>query len=328
MKKFIYLVAVSLCLQSCGSISYLLFRPKTEPVPSEPQTIAINLALVKEAQSNKFVNQEYGIRLNVKDNRADTRVLQKYDANNNDCFSRISVFPDVQDFVSESISRYMRTMGFDLDADIATDFMMQVEISEFNMNYLSGVGWMSIVKMEVEIYDQNRVLVYPKVTVTGRANQSASSTDFEAANRTLNTAYANALEDIDWDRIAFFLNRNSNPALEGNKKVSGDGNTALEHLTIHWDVNSRPQGADIFWRVISSTPEVKNQNYRYLQTTPYETTEVFDIKGLTYNNAGNVQIEIKCEKTGYYTQSKKFNVSSIIEEKEISAFFRLVSEEE
>ena len=103
---------------------------------------------------------------------------------------------------------------------------------------------------------------------------------------------------------------------------------ALEHLTIHWDVNSRPQGADIYWRVISSTPEVKNQNYRYLQTTPYETTEVFDIKGLTYNNAGNVQIEIKCEKTGYYTQSKKFNVSSIIEEKEISAFFRLVAEEE
>ena len=39
-------------------------------------------------------------------------------------------------------------------------------------------------------------------------------------------------------------------------------------------------------------------------------------------------IEIKCEKTGYYTQSKKFNVSSIIEEKEISAFFRLVAEEE
>ncbi len=319
MKKLICFVVTSLCLQSCGTI--------TKHLAPQPQVHSINLALVKEAQSNKFVNMEYGIRLNVKDNRTNTKVMQRYDAGYKN-IPQISINPGVNDFVSESMKRYMRTMGFNLDADVATDFMMQVEISEFNMNYLSGAGWVSVVKMEVEIYDQNRVLVYPKVTVTGRANQSASSTDFATANRILNTAYANALEDIDWDRIAFFLNRNSKPALEGNKRVSGNGNTALEHLTIHWDVNSRPQGADIFWRVISSTPEVKNQNYRYLQTTPYETTEVFDIKGLTYNNAGNVQIEIKCEKSGYYSQSKKFNVSSIIEEKEISAFFRLVAEEE
>ena len=193
---------------------------------------------------------------------------------------------------------------------------------------MSGIGWNATVMMSVKVLDHNRTLVYPSVEVAGRYNMAGSAYSKELANRVLNQAYTEALKDIDWDRIAFFLHRASSPKQESNKQVTGEGNTALEHLTIHWDVNSRPQGADIFWRVISSTPEVKNQNYKYLQTTPYETTEVFDIKGLTYNNAGNVQIEIKCEKTGYYTQSKKFNVSSIIEEKEISAFFRLVAEEE
>ena len=92
-------------------------------------------------------------------------------------------------------------------------------------------------------------------------------------------------------------------------------------------MNSRPQGADVSWRVISQTSEVKNQNYKYLETTPYEGTETINIKGLTYNNAGNVQIEIKCEKKGYYSQTKKLDVLSIIDDTDVSYMFRLVPED-
>ena len=96
---------------------------------------------------------------------------------------------------------------------------------------------------------------------------------------------------------------------------------------IHWSIDSRPQGADIYWRVVSSTPEVKNQNFKYLGTAPYEATEALNISGLTTDNALDVQIVVKCEKDGYYTQTKKLSLSSILDEKELSIFFKLVKEE-
>ena len=322
MKKILtiatLLVALTV-LSSCGSS-----RSVALALPSG----ILNLAITENPIPDKYANMDYGIRLNVADSRAKMALVHVYDASTISV-PQFSVNPSsVGSFVSESMRRYMRTMGFNLDADPATDYWMEVSLTEFHVDYMSGIGWNATVMMSIKVLDHNRTLVYPTVEVAGRYNMSGSAYSKEIANQVLNQAYTEALKDIDWDRIAFFLHRASSPKQEPNKQVTGEGNTALEHLTIHWDVNSRPQGADIFWRVISSTPEVKNQNYKYLQTTPYETTEVFDIKGLTYNNAGNVQIEIKCEKTGYYTQSKKFNVSSIIEEKEISAFFRLVAEEE
>lgn len=314
---FLGIIVSLIIFNSCGS-------SKSTPSIS---INTMNLALVKTAQSNKYVNLEYGIRLNVKDERSNTKIIQKYDASAI-YIPTVRVNPEIISFVSESSRRYMRTMGFNLDADVATDYMMQIDLTDFNVNWLSGVGWSATVKMDIEVYDQNRNLVYPSVVVTGRANQYSSSTDFTTANNVLNTAYANALEDIDWDRIAFFLNRASSPKEEATKTVKGEGNTALEHLVIHWNVNSRPQGADVYWRVISQTPEVKNQNYKYLETTPYESTETLNIKGLTYNNAGNVQIEIKCEKNGYYSRTKKYSVLSIIDDSDVSYMFNLVKEEE
>ena len=135
------------------------------------------------------------------------------------------------------------------------------------------------------------------------------------------------MEDIDWDRIAFFLKKATSPALEGNKKVAGEGNTALESTIIRWYIDSSPKGADVSTRVVSSTPDVKNTNQNYVGSTPYETTEAFDIKGLTFNNSGDVQIEVTCEKTGYITQKKRFNLRQAIEQKEISTKFNLVKEE-
>ena len=99
------------------------------------------------------------------------------------------------------------------------------------------------------------------------------------------------------------------------------------NVTIHWALNTRPQGADCYWRVKSSTPDVKNQNEKHLAPTPYESTETFDIKGRTRKNAGDVQVEIRCSKPGYFDQKKVFNMLSVIDEKEISIMMPLVKEE-
>lgn len=318
-KAFIALTAMAVFAASCSST-----RTVATPAPAQPQTI--NLALVSQPQADKYANLEYGIRLNVQDGRSDKRIIQIYDAAATGK-PVVNLNPNIGSFIPESMRRYMRTMGLNMDADVATDYLMQVTVKEFHIDWLSGLGWNGTVIMDVKIYDHNRTVVYPTTEVAGRANIYGSATSIPLAQQAINKAYANALADIDWDRVAFFLHRAKDPKQEANKKVSGEGNTALEHLTLHFNIDSRPRGADIYWRVISQTPEVKNQPYKYLQTTDYESTETLNIKGLTYNNAGNVQIEIKVEKAGYYAKTTKYSVLSLIDDNDVSKMFTLTKEE-
>lgn len=320
-KYFFVLVATVLLATSCFSSRKVV----NEPQPVVVQTI--NLALDASPQADRYANLEYGIRLNIQDTRSDRRLIQVYDAA---ATSRptVNAYPSIDSFVPESMRRYMRIMGFNMDADVATDYLLQVNIKEFHTDWLSGIGWNGTVIMDVKVYDHNRNIVYPTTEVAGRASIYGSAQSASLAQQAINKAYSNALADIDWDRVAFFLHRAKDPKQESNKQVTGEGNTALEHLVVHWDVTSRPRGADVYWRVISQTPEVKNQAYKYLNTTPYEEAKPLNIKGLTYNNAGNVQIEIKCEKAGYHPQSKKLTILSIVDDPEISYMFPLVSEDE
>lgn len=322
-KTLVVISVGAIMAASCSSSQKAVATPQYQ----QPQVQTINLSLTENPQADKYANLEYGIRLNVQDGRANSKLIQVYDASPT---SRpvVNVNPGIGSFVPESMRRYMRTMGFNMDADVATDYLMQVSIKEFHTDWLSGIGWNGTVIMEVKVFDHNRTIVYPATDVTGRASIYGSAQSASMAQQAINKAYANALADIDWDRIAYFLHRADNPQQEANKQVKGEGNTALEHLVVHWNVNSRPQGADVEWRVISKTPDVKNQNYKYLETTPYEGSETLDIKGLTYNNSGLVQIEIKVSKKGYMTQTRKYDVRSIIDDSDVSYMFRLVPEEE
>lgn len=120
------------------------------------------------------------------------------------------------------------------------------------------------------------------------------------------------------------------PKGEAKKSVSRDnpGQTALERTIIRWYFESEPQGARIFWRVISSVPDqVKNTNENWLGNTPFEETRSFNIQGLTYENARDVQIEIKVRRPGYIDQTKRFNVRQAIDQQEISSFFDMVKAE-
>ena len=126
---------------------------------------------------------------------------------------------------------------------------------------------------------------------------------------------------------AAYMNDPTIPKGEAQKRVSREnaGGTALERTIIRWSFDSYPQGARLYWRVISSVPdEVKNTNELYLAPTPYEETRSFNILGLTYENSRDVTIEIKAKKAGYMDQVKRFNVRQAIDQQEISSFFDLV----
>lgn len=313
------IACIALVTTSCSS-------SRKAVAPAQPQVQTINLALVENPQADKYANLEYGIRLNVQDGRSDKRLIQVYDAAATSK-PTVNVNPGIGSFVPESMRRYMRTMGFNMDADVATDYLMQITIKEFHTDWLSGIGWNGTVIMDVKIFDHNRSIVYPTTEVAGRASVYGSAQSISYAQQAINKAYAAGLADIDWDRVAYFLHRANSPKQEGNKKVSGEGNTALEHLIVHWEIDSRPHGADVQWRVVSSTNEVKNQNWKYLGTTPYEGTKALDIEGLTYNNSGNVRIQISVSKAGYGKQTRDYDLRSVIDEKEVSGFIQLYKED-
>lgn len=318
----ITLVGLLFC-SACSSSQKVYSTYNTLPNPP----MDLELYIADDGVRNQYLNLDYGIKLTAKDNRATEFVLTKFDANPTFSSGCATSSSRINEFVSETARTYMRNLGFTLNADINTDYMMTLTVREFNVGYYSGGGWRGTVVLGVEVYDRDNKLVYPNVNASGRAVVSGSATDATAASKALSEAYAFALKDIDWDRIAFFLKKASSPKQEANKQVNGKGDTSLESTVIRWFITSRPQGADVTWRVISSTPDVKNTNSNYLGSTPYESTETFDIKGLTYNNAGNVQIEVTCEKDGYIPQRKRFNLLQAIDQKEISAKFNLVKDE-
>lgn len=99
--------------------------------------------------------------------------------------------------------------------------------------------------------------------LSGRASSKTQNKIFVC----LIEAYVDAFNKIDWEAIAQQLKKGRTAKDEANKQVDGSGNTALESTVIRWFIGSRPQGADVSWRVVSSTPDVKNTNSNYVGST-------------------------------------------------------------
>ena len=307
--SFIIASSILLLAASCGTT-------KKVATVERPKDITLNMVVLRSPRTNSYINLDYGIKLKVYDVRRQTNIMKRYDAN--PIFTPgTSIYPAITDFMMESGRKYMKELGFVLNADIETDYLLSMKLTDMSLSYFSNNGWVADVAAEIEVRDSNNKAVYPSVAVKGRFNQMGSASNHSIANSVMNEAYTQMLEDIDWDRIAFFLKKSQRPSEEKNKKVSGAGDTALESTVINWYVESSPRGADVNMRIISSTPDVKNTNFKYVGTTPFESTETFDIIGLTYNTSGNVQIEVSCEKPGYITQKKRFNLRSVLDQKEI-----------
>lgn len=135
-----------------------------------------------------------------------------------------------------------------------------------------------------------------------------------------------AKRDTDYGATVIYNNYVQSSS-EGDRKTDSR-EIDVDDIIIRWMLDSEPRGARISWRIISTVPqEVKNSNELYLGMTPYEETRSFNIMGLTYENASNVQIEIKMSRNGYLDQVKRFNVRQALDQQEISAFYELVPNE-
>lgn len=230
--------------------------------------------------------------------------------------------PGVRDFAQNATVSYMQQMRFDVSP--SADYTLYIDVTTFKLNWIDRKTAGASVQLTYRLTNEAGEAIVPSSRVSSEVTLAGA----EQFGQGLGRAYAEALRKINWDRIAECLKVAKTPKQEKNAQVTGAGDTALEHTVIRWNIISRPQGADVYWRVVSSTPDVSNTNSNYIGTTPYESTESFDIKGMTYNNSGNIQIEVSCEKPGYLTQRKRFNLRQAIDQKEISAMFNLVKDDD
>ena len=281
--------------------------------------------------SQMFGNLDYGLRIQVRSEVDEYRLVNSTELPGKEAalLPRIVIDNSLVTATEQYLDRYATALGFRVGADFETDYILNVTVKDYSLrvrNYdvkHKVFNSSSAMVISWELLNSDREVVISSVTSTGRgtANNQASIA------LPLHTAFVQALTGIGWDRIAPKLKIAKTAKQEKNKQVAGKGDTALESTVIRWYIVSAPQGADVLWRVVSSTPDVANTNFNFVGSTPYETTETFDVKGLTYNNSGNVQIEVSCEKAGYITQRKRFNVRQAIDQKEISAKFNLVKED-
>lgn len=303
------LCALALTLSSCGSI-------KLPP-------ISVPLSLPTDISVRSYNDLDKPINVSV----TSASVLNDYDL----VGRTVNFVPSIANFANDATDEYMRQMRFDIA--YSADIRMNIELKNFEIS----------ISADKKHYDCTVRIAYSVVNEAGESIVTTRTSNgnvsmpiprlglaekFEKAmGEGMSKAYIEALRKINWDKIADCLRVAKSPKQEKNAQVTGAGDTALEHSVIRWFILSTPQGADVSWRVISSTPDVANTNSNFVGTTPYESTESFDIKGLTYNNSGNVQIEVSCEKPGYLTQRKRFNLRQAIDQKEISAKFNLIKDE-
>ena len=296
----------------------------------EPSRIDLELPTRADV-SRRYGNLDYGIRIQVNSDVRARDIVNTNDLPSKETadFPAVEMISSLTESVGQFLDSYATGLGMKVASSANTDFVLKVSIRDFRLRIrdynLKKKVFSSSAAMVInwELFSPENELVISSTTSTGRGN--ARSRD--AIVQPLVESFEQALSGIDWDRIASQLKIAKTAKQEKNKEVSGMGNSALEHTVIRWYIVSSPQGADVSWRVVSSTPDVANTNSNFVGTTPYESTESFDIKGLSYNNSGNVQIEVSCEKAGYLTQRKRFNLRQAIDQKEISAKFNLVKEE-
>lgn len=314
--KFIRLTAFATLvalLSSCGAAMVNL-KPRH-------QTVELTCSARPE---NRYTDLNHGLRLTVTSDVLNSAIYDTSELSAKAAKQLDGLFdftPSIKEFVDESMSTYIRSMGIALGRDRESDYSLRVRVREFKVVDGTSAARVTVV-MDYTLSNTDGETILQQ-TARGRYSMSAGQAMADAIDK----AYTKALASMDWDGIADVLKVHRRADQETQKKVKGDGDTALEHTVIRWYIASSPAGADVSWRVISSTPDVKNTNSTYVGTTPYETTETFDIRGLKFDNSGNVQIEVTCEKNGYLPQKKRFNLRQAIEQREISAKFNLVKEE-
>ena len=119
------------------------------------------------------------------------------------------------------------------------------------------------------------------------------------------------------------LTRTADDRLNTTEQLSPAEAEKYVSRNIHWKIDSDPRGAIVNYRINSATEEVSSTSSIYLERTPYEAVRRFDIKGLTTENMKHIRVVLEVERKGYFPQRKEMQLSSVIQQGEVGAYFSL-----
>ena len=120
--------------------------------------------------------------------------------------------------------------------------------------------------------------------------------------------------------------RNNADAVTGpvasSEVVQNEANGGNE-IVVRCNIDSEPDEARVFWRIISQDKKVLGTDHQYLGKTPFKEEKVFSIAGLSNESAKKVKMELTVRKNGYYDETKVVSLSELLSIMEINGFFEL-----
>lgn len=315
---------------SCFLIALIVIVIDIAPLNAKPKEIVCELTCSSKPDVH-FDNLPCGLFISAKCDATNAQIhnISHLPEKTQKQIRKLVVYqftPNLEDFFESSFKKYVRQTGIPSGIDRTKDFNLKVRLKEYTV-VDEGTSAPCSVVIEWELANS-----YNQIVLDGVAKGKYTMSPGQSIVDALDKAYGKALEDISWNEIALLMKRKQNNTQTEQTIDKKDDEVDkhadnLNDVVIRWYIISQPSGADVTWRVVSSTTDVKNTNGTYVGTTPYESTESFDIRGLTMSNSGSVQIEVTCEKPGYVTQKKRFNLRQAIDQREISTKFNLVKEE-
>src|SRR5271169_766893 len=97
--------------------------------------------------------------------------------------------------------------------------------------------------------------------------------------------------------------------------------------TIYFSVMTDPPEAKLYYRLVSSTNQVKSTNREYLGRTPYKQAMNLKALGVEKDNAEKVSLVLEIEKSGYYERIERFDLVGILNAGELSILHHLNKKE-
>ncbi len=194
------------------------------------KTIEVPLVVSNQSVPTTYRNLEKTVRLNVTSSVTGDAI---YDDSNLPKSTRLFLpqyvfIPSVRDFVIDATTSYMQRMRFDITP--TGDFRFDVDIKTFKMEWIDKQSVECKVVINYKLLDGTGQTIVPSSTASSLIRLAST----EQFGNGLGRAYAEALNKVNWDRIAKCLMIAKSPTQEGNAQVTGAGDTAPQHTVIRW----------------------------------------------------------------------------------------------
>jgi len=96
---------------------------------------------------------------------------------------------------------------------------------------------------------------------------------------------------------------------------------------VHWKVETDPQGAAVFYSIVSEADNVESTMELYLDRTPLEMNQPSVVSKIDPSDYHLITVVIIVKKKGYYSQRKEVNMKTIADQARLGLYFELVPED-